>query len=182
MSFCESYRTSFDYDLHSSKLIQAQLYGQISDHRRVGSGPSYTPVLVHQYPICKEPKSGTDVISNVTTHQQYRPRGDGKVKHVVRTEHDRSPTNTRAICQWNSCPSCWSAMLTLSNLTWLDACLAGATAYLVKQVLTKKNPAPYPPGPPAWPLIGNVLDMPSVRPWLTFADWGKKYGQCLLPC
>ncbi|KAG1747303.1 cytochrome P450 [Suillus lakei] len=24
--------------------------------------------------------------------------------------------------------------------------------------------------------IGNVQDMPRIRPWLTFAEWGKKYG------
>ncbi|OJA07969.1 hypothetical protein AZE42_13541, partial [Rhizopogon vesiculosus] len=67
-------------------------------------------------------------------------------------------------------------MLTLPNVTWLDICLAGVGAYLVKQVFTKKNPAPYPPGPPGWPLIGNISDMPHVQPWLTFAEWGKKYG------
>ncbi|KAG2156216.1 cytochrome P450 [Suillus clintonianus] len=67
-------------------------------------------------------------------------------------------------------------MLTLTNVTWLDLCLAGAGVYLVKQVFSKKNPAPYPPGPPGRPLVGNLLDMPQVRPWLTLAQWGKTYG------
>lgn len=40
----------------------------------------------------------------------------------------------------------------------------------------KKNPAPYPPGPPGLPIVGNILDMPRTRPWLTFTEWGKKYG------
>ncbi|KAG2151901.1 cytochrome P450 [Suillus cothurnatus] len=67
-------------------------------------------------------------------------------------------------------------MSTLTNVTWLNLlCLAGVGVYLVKQVF-KKNPAPYPPGPPGLPLIGNVLDMPRIRPWLTLAGWGKKYG------
>ncbi|KAG2141303.1 cytochrome P450 [Suillus clintonianus] len=66
-------------------------------------------------------------------------------------------------------------MLTLTNVTWLDLCLAGVAVYLVKQVLNK-NPAPYPPGPRGLPLIGNIQDMPHIRPWLTFAEWGKKYG------
>ncbi|KAG1837953.1 cytochrome P450 [Suillus tomentosus] len=72
-------------------------------------------------------------------------------------------------------------MLTTTNVIWLDLlCLTGVTAgvYLVKQVVIKKNPAPYPPGPPGWPLIGNILDMPRVKPWLTFAEWGQKYGEC----
>ena len=64
----------------------------------------------------------------------------------------------------------WSTMLTLSNLTWLDIGLAGIGAYLLKQVFTKKNPAPYPPGPRGWPLIGNISDMPHVKPWLAFTE------------
>ncbi|OJA17360.1 hypothetical protein AZE42_13844, partial [Rhizopogon vesiculosus] len=66
--------------------------------------------------------------------------------------------------------------MTLTNLTWLDICLAGIGAYLMKQLITKKNPAPYAPGPPGWPVIGNISDMPHVKPWLTLAEWGKKYG------
>ncbi|KAG1741079.1 cytochrome P450 [Suillus lakei] len=67
-------------------------------------------------------------------------------------------------------------MLTLTNPTWLDLCLAGVAVYLAKQVFNKKNSASYPPGPPGWPVIGNVTDMPRIKPWLTFAEWGKKYG------
>ncbi|KAG2366904.1 cytochrome P450 [Suillus spraguei] len=66
-------------------------------------------------------------------------------------------------------------MLT-SDVTLLNLCLAGVgAAYLVKQVLNK-IPAPYPPGPRGWPLVGNVPDVPKVKRWLTFAEWGKKYG------
>lgn len=66
----------------------------------------------------------------------------------------------------------------LTNITWLDLCLAGVGLYLVKQILTKKPPAPFPPGPKGLPLIGNIADMPSVKPWITFAEWGQKYGMC----
>ncbi|KAG1876595.1 cytochrome P450 [Suillus subalutaceus] len=66
-------------------------------------------------------------------------------------------------------------MLT-SNVTWLDLlCLACIGAFLVKQVLNK-NPASYPPGPRGWPLVGNIQAIPRIKPWLTFAEWGKKYG------
>ncbi|KAG1718393.1 hypothetical protein EDD22DRAFT_986259 [Suillus occidentalis] len=47
--------------------------------------------------------------------------------------------------------------------------------YLLKQVFKKKNPA-YSFDPLGWSLIGNVLDMPHIRPWLTFMEQGKKYS------
>ncbi|KAG2138828.1 cytochrome P450 [Suillus cothurnatus] len=64
----------------------------------------------------------------------------------------------------------------ITNVTWLDLFFASIGVYLVKQAFSKKKLAPYPPGPPGWPLIGNVLDIPHTKPWLTFAKWGKKYG------
>ena len=65
-----------------------------------------------------------------------------------------------------------------TNITWLDLCLAGVGLYIIKQVLTNKQPASFPPGPKGLPLVGNIADMPSVKPWLTFAQWGQKYGKC----
>ncbi|KAG2128053.1 cytochrome P450 [Suillus bovinus] len=70
-------------------------------------------------------------------------------------------------------------MLIFTSVTWLDLCLASAAVYLVKQLSGKKNPAPYPPGPPGWPLVGNIADIPHNKAWLTLAKWGKKYGDIL---
>ncbi|KAG1878398.1 cytochrome P450 [Suillus tomentosus] len=67
-------------------------------------------------------------------------------------------------------------MSTLTVLTLQYLCLASVGVYLVKQVFAKKNRAPYPPGPRGLPLVGNLRDMPHVKPWLTFTEWGKKYG------
>ena len=36
----------------------------------------------------------------------------------------------------------------------------------------------YPPGPPSWPIIGNLLDFPKDTPWSVYADMSKKYGGC----
>ncbi|KAJ6537204.1 OrdA protein, partial [Mycena vulgaris] len=48
---------------------------------------------------------------------------------------------------------------------------------LVGRLLGKKRLAGVlPPGPPGLPVIGNVLDMPSVTEWLVFAEWGAKWG------
>ncbi|KAH7919454.1 cytochrome P450 [Leucogyrophana mollusca] len=42
----------------------------------------------------------------------------------------------------------------------------------------RANPSglPLPPGPRGFPLLGNIFDIDPARPWLTYTDWGKKYG------
>ncbi|KAF7330076.1 OrdA protein [Mycena kentingensis (nom. inval.)] len=47
---------------------------------------------------------------------------------------------------------------------------------LIARLLRKPRAAGLPPGPPGLPILGNVLDMPSVTEWLTFSKWGAKYG------
>jgi hypothetical protein len=37
----------------------------------------------------------------------------------------------------------------------------------------------YPPGPKPLPLVGNVLDFPREKPWLTFASWKEQFGERL---
>lgn len=39
----------------------------------------------------------------------------------------------------------------------------------------RKNP-PLPPGPKGWPIIGNVLDLPSKFQWFKYTEWTKQYG------
>jgi len=40
----------------------------------------------------------------------------------------------------------------------------------------RKPRYPLPPGPKPLPILGNALDMPPAREYITYADWGKKYG------
>ena len=35
----------------------------------------------------------------------------------------------------------------------------------------------YPPGPPPWPIIGNLLDFPKDMHWTAYTDMSKKYGR-----
>ena len=35
----------------------------------------------------------------------------------------------------------------------------------------------YPPGPPSWPIIGNLLDIPKGKSWIAYVDMSKKYGK-----
>ena len=51
--------------------------------------------------------------------------------------------------------------------------------YILKSVFSKARKPPLPPGPKGLPLVGNILDMPSEKDWLTFAKWGETYGMSL---
>ena len=39
-----------------------------------------------------------------------------------------------------------------------------------------KRKGKLPPGPPGWPILGNLLDL-NDRSWLKFTEWKKTYGQ-----
>ncbi|KAK7678454.1 hypothetical protein QCA50_018514 [Cerrena zonata] len=47
----------------------------------------------------------------------------------------------------------------------------------VKKLFRPKLPLP--PGPRGYPIIGNMLDVPSVMPWKTFRKWSKIYGDVI---
>ncbi|KAJ3571117.1 hypothetical protein NP233_g3953 [Leucocoprinus birnbaumii] len=41
------------------------------------------------------------------------------------------------------------------------------------------NRLPLPPGPKGYPIIDNLLDFPTVRPWLVYDEWLKTYGDMI---
>jgi hypothetical protein len=49
-------------------------------------------------------------------------------------------------------------------------------AYVCWRALIKRSGQPYPPGPKGYPLIGNLLDMPSKYGWLKFKKYAEQYG------
>ncbi len=54
--------------------------------------------------------------------------------------------------------------------------LVAVALWLLKKV-TKKKPLGRPiPGPKGWPIIGNLLDVPTEYEYRVFSRWQKKYG------
>ena len=64
----------------------------------------------------------------------------------------------------------------ITFLLIIDVSLAVCALIVLNYV---KRMPPLPPGPKRYPLVGNVLDMPTEREWLTFAKWGDTWG---MPC
>jgi hypothetical protein len=44
----------------------------------------------------------------------------------------------------------------------------------------RRGGLPLPPGPPTWPIIGNLLDVPKKAPWIAYSEMSKKYGRHLI--
>ena len=63
----------------------------------------------------------------------------------------------------------------VTGLIWLDVVAAVFGIVLVKKFFTKRSGA-LPPGPSKLPILENLLDMPTSHEWITFAEWGKKWG------
>jgi hypothetical protein len=55
----------------------------------------------------------------------------------------------------------------------LGFCLVAA--YLLAR-RKKYGKYPLPPGPKGFPIIGNLLDMPTSDEWVTFQKWSKDFG------
>ncbi|KAJ6508469.1 cytochrome P450 [Mycena sanguinolenta] len=61
-----------------------------------------------------------------------------------------------------------------------DYLLAVAVSTILLAVVVKRWKAtsrlPFPPGPKPRFLVGNLFDIPTEMPWITYTEWGKQYG------
>ena len=61
-------------------------------------------------------------------------------------------------------------------LTLLAFVLSTLTVFVVYWLNGQRQGRNLPPGPKKYPLIGNLLSMPSTLEWETFAKWGNEYS------
>ncbi|KZV63197.1 cytochrome P450 [Peniophora sp. CONT] len=71
------------------------------------------------------------------------------------------------------------------SLIALDSFFACSLLVLVStwlrlQTTKARRGLPLPPGPPGWPIVGNLFDMPRSNEWLAYHRWGVKYGSELV--
>ncbi|KAJ3573366.1 hypothetical protein NP233_g2460 [Leucocoprinus birnbaumii] len=70
--------------------------------------------------------------------------------------------------------------MTISNASTLTLCSTGLVlawwfSGWLKERRNNPNGLPLPPGPKAYPVIGNFLDFPTFKPWLAFDQWSQTY-------
>ncbi|KAJ6591168.1 cytochrome P450 [Mycena vulgaris] len=56
------------------------------------------------------------------------------------------------------------------------ALFVALSAVLLRHFVLPRRRFPLPPGPPPRFLTGNLHQLPSKEPWLTYAEWSKEYG------
>ncbi|EGN99267.1 hypothetical protein SERLA73DRAFT_182184 [Serpula lacrymans var. lacrymans S7.3] len=47
---------------------------------------------------------------------------------------------------------------------------------LLAKCVSEKSTLPYPPGPKPIPFVGNIFGINAAAPWVTYQEWGRKYG------
>jgi hypothetical protein len=54
--------------------------------------------------------------------------------------------------------------------------IAAVLVYAVLKRVTGRGSLSRPPGPKPLPIIGNLLDIPQKKSWLTYRQWHERYG------
>ncbi|KAG5723754.1 O-methylsterigmatocystin oxidoreductase [Termitomyces sp. T112] len=63
------------------------------------------------------------------------------------------------------------------DINSIDVLCAFLGVFILSKLVRRTRRALLPPGPKGYPLVGNVLDMPSKQEWVTFTKWGQQYGK-----
>ena len=62
------------------------------------------------------------------------------------------------------------------HFSWVTSVSILVILLLIRRLEMRRH-LPYPPGPKPLPFLGNIRDIPTVTPWLTYTNWRKQYGE-----
>lgn len=65
-------------------------------------------------------------------------------------------------------------------ITILDVIALALTGLVIIRLYARNASTPLPPGPKGWPLLGNLLEIPTAKEWFAFAALGEKWGKVTL--
>ncbi|PCH37164.1 cytochrome P450 [Wolfiporia cocos MD-104 SS10] len=67
----------------------------------------------------------------------------------------------------------------MSQSSYLTIPVLVFAVYVLYNLVQRLRGSRLPPGPPKLPIIGNALQIPKEREWLTFNEWSKQYGEIM---
>ncbi|KIK53247.1 hypothetical protein GYMLUDRAFT_179168 [Collybiopsis luxurians FD-317 M1] len=73
-------------------------------------------------------------------------------------------------------PQTWIKSLTPTQSLFVGLGAIFLVSFLANAIVSRYRSGKLPPGPRRLPLIENLLDMPTEQEWLTWAEWGRRYG------
>lgn len=65
----------------------------------------------------------------------------------------------------------------MDHTTLVVSAMTLLAALVLYELSTYYKQRSMPQGPFRWPLIGNILQVSQVHPWLTYSCWAKVYGR-----
>ncbi|KAJ7164332.1 cytochrome P450 [Mycena filopes] len=70
--------------------------------------------------------------------------------------------------------------MSVFTTTPIAICVAVVLALYGFHQRGRRNRLPLPPGPPKLPFVGNMFNIPTVRPWEAYSAWSKEYNSDIL--